>query len=65
MAVGPISFQNRSDEGNIMKSLSVFVTLLLLVTASQLAARLRKTGTLPAQNFAATERSTLNQSLKP
>jgi hypothetical protein len=34
----------------IMKSLSVFITLLLIVMASQLAARMRKSGSLPAEN---------------
>lgn len=33
-----------------MKSLSVVVTLALLVMANQLAARMRKSGSLPAAN---------------
>ncbi len=52
MGAGPISFQTQSTEGSIMKSLSFFVTLLLLATANQLAAHMRKSGSLPAEKFA-------------
>jgi hypothetical protein len=51
MGSGPISFQIQSNEGNLMKSLSFLVTLLLLVMANELAAHMRKTGSLPAQKL--------------